>query len=594
MSHLSENGVDIQNIAEAIATVLDIEVTIYDEKLVVVATSGGGMHNRIGSTVRGHVIKEVMKRKETIINEIPGKHSICNECTLFGSCPERADISCPIIIEDKTIGVISLTAFTVEQRKLLLKDIKGLQRFLEKISELIKSKLLEYKLVQELSLVVEKLETIFDCVNEAIIAIDSEGRITQLNSSAEKLFGLTYSKVYGNRLDDVMLNIPINEILMTGEGYTDIELNLQVNNSTISTMGSARVMKKGNTTKGVVLTFRDMKDVKKLVYEISSYQGEYSLDEIISVNSDMVYLKNKIKLISKSPSTVLIQGESGTGKELIARALHAESHKGDVPFIAINSAAIPEALLESELFGYDEGAFTGAKKKGKPGKFELAHGGTLFLDEIGDMPLYLQAKLLRVLQDRRVERVGGINPIQIDVRVIAATNRDLEKMVTTKEFREDLFFRLNVIPLYIPPLRERKEDIPVLVKHFLIKHKENLDKSNIEGFTTEAINILTTYNWPGNVRELENVIEYAVNFETGSFISMQSLPRKIVKKNNEVIEDKNNFNVRPLVEIEIEMIKKAIRIYGETLEGKKQVAEKLGIDLSTLYRKLKRINYARF
>jgi len=221
MSHLNENKEDIQKIAEVIATVLDIEVTIYDEDLIVVAASGGGMHNRIGSKVRGHVIKEVMKRKETIINEIPGKHSICSECTLFGSCPERADISCPIIIENKTIGVISLTAFTEEQRRLLLKDVKGLQRFLEKISELIKSKLLEYKLVRELSLVVEKLETIFDCVNEAIIAIDSEGRIAQVNASAEKLFGLAYSKICGNRLEDVMLNVPINQILTTGEGYTD-------------------------------------------------------------------------------------------------------------------------------------------------------------------------------------------------------------------------------------------------------------------------------------------------------------------------------------------------------------------------------------
>ena len=231
-----------------------------------------------------------------------------------------------------------------------------------------------------------------------------------------------------------------------------------------------------------------------------------------------------IEKVADTPSTVLITGESGTGKELIARALHENSSRHDGPFIKINCAAIPKTLMESELFGYEKGAFTGAVGA-KPGRFELAHGGTLFLDEIGEIPVEMQVKLLRVLQESEFERVGGIKTIKVDVRLVTATNRDLAAELTTGGFREDLYYRLNVVPIHLPPLRERHEDIPLLVSHFITKFNDRLRKE-ITHIEPEAVERLVSYNWPGNIRELENVIERTMLFCEGSVIRVANLPSR--------------------------------------------------------------------
>ena len=230
--------------------------------------------------------------------------------------------------------------------------------------------------------------------------------------------------------------------------------------------------------------------------------------------------------MANTPSTVLITGESGTGKELIARALHENSVRRDGPFIKINCAAIPKTLMESELFGYEKGAFTGAVGA-KPGRFELAHGGTLFLDEIGEIPVEMQVKLLRVLQESEFERVGGIKTIKVDVRLVAATNRDLAAELATGGFREDLYYRLNVVPIHLPPLRERREDIPLLVGHFIAKFNDRLRKE-ITHIEPAAVERLVSYNWPGNIRELENVIERTMLFCEGSVIRLVNLPTDLL------------------------------------------------------------------
>src|SRR3954470_24174773 len=232
-----------------------------------------------------------------------------------------------------------------------------------------------------------------------------------------------------------------------------------------------------------------------------------------------------VEKVANTPSTVLITGESGTGKELIARALHENSSRQAGPFIKINCAAIPKTLMESELFGYEKGAFTGAVGA-KPGRFELAHGGTLFLDEIGEIPVEMQVKLLRVLQESEFERVGGIRTIKVDVRLVTATNRDLHAEVAAGAFREDLYYRLNVVPIHLPPLRERREDIPLLVGHFIAKFNERL-KKQITGIDAEAVERLTGYHWPGNIRELENVIERTMLFGEGPEIAVSDLPPEI-------------------------------------------------------------------
>nr|WP_256371182.1 MULTISPECIES: sigma 54-interacting transcriptional regulator [unclassified Fusibacter] len=287
-----------------------------------------------------------------------------------------------------------------------------------------------------------------------------------------------------------------------------------------------------------------------------------------------------------SSSTVLIQGESGTGKELFARAIHNHSARADCAFVAINCGAIPENLLESELFGYESGAFTGANTKGKPGKFELADGGTLFLDEIGDMPLNLQVKLLRVLQERAVERLGSSEPTPIDVRIICATHRDLELMVKEGEFREDLYYRIQVLPVMIPPLRERTEDIPDLVKQLVKRKKERLSIGRNITVSDEVMKMFMTHRWTGNIRELENVIEYSLNIDTDGIVTSEDLPNRFYGQGS---RRKSDRGFMTLQQMEHDLIKSAISHYGTHKEGIVQICNVLGISRATLYRKMKEI-----
>lgn len=331
--------------------------------------------------------------------------------------------------------------------------------------------------------------------------------------------------------------------------------------------------------------------------EVFNIWGTRTVNSIIGESKPMLELKDMIKKIGNTDSTVLIAGESGTGKELIARAIHLAGSRGNKTFVAINCAAIPEHLLESELFGYVKGAFSGANHDGKIGKFELANRGVVFLDEIGDMPLNLQSKLLRIVQEKKFTRVGSNELIDIDIRILSATNKDLLKLVSENKFREDLYYRLNVIQLEVPPLRERDEDIFLLVKWFIDKYCKKLNK-NITYIDNEVKEMLVKYPWPGNIRELENTIEMAINLVDDDGIIHKGLINKYIlrhfdkpehKKVNTITkihEFSNESEILSLEEIDKIYIKKVIEYYGEDTKGKKKAAKKLGISLATLYRKL--------
>lgn len=322
---------------------------------------------------------------------------------------------------------------------------------------------------------------------------------------------------------------------------------------------------------------------------LSSSDESASFQNIISVSDVMEKVKQRALQVSQSDSTILITGESGTGKDLLARCIHEESPRSDKPFVSVNCAAIPEMLLESELFGYEKGAFTGAQKGGKLGKFQLADHGTLFLDEIGDMPLHLQVKLLTCLQNHQVDPVGGEAPIDVDVRIIAATNKNLEEMIEKKQFREDLYFRLNVIPIYLPPLRQRPEDIELLLTHAIRKFSQKLDKP-VSAIEPEALSALLSYHWPGNVREVENVIEYAINMENSSSIGLSSLPDKILSRTSAAASARGGLLKDQLACAEREIIAECLSRTGHSLEGKRKAAEILGISESTLYRRLRALD----
>ncbi|MDD3168249.1 MAG: sigma 54-interacting transcriptional regulator [Eubacteriales bacterium] len=297
------------------------------------------------------------------------------------------------------------------------------------------------------------------------------------------------------------------------------------------------------------------------------------------------HLVQEAMQVAPGISTILIRGESGTGKELLARAIHKASNRGGQPFIVVNCPSIPENLLESELFGYEGGAFTGANKEGKPGKFELADHGTIFLDEIGDLPLSLQPKILRVIQERTVDRVGGKAPVSIDVRVITATNRDLESMVQDGLFRADLYYRLNVIPLTIPALRERREDIELYLWHFLTKYAQSLGKEIFE-VDPRLLQWFVNYDWPGNVRQLENVAEYLANMAKGSAVGFEEMPRYLIAKENISFTPGLSLEER-LAEYEKSLLAGYVP-QDASLEVKMRVAEELKISLSTLYRKMEK------
>jgi len=397
---------------------------------------------------------------------------------------------------------------------------------------------------------------------------------------------LQREKIIGRKLSDFWANTPAMEVLKTGSEYIEKEeIYLGKSKNRMHFIVSVRPIPGHGQPDGAVVSFRDIAEARRLIYDLSATAMDYTFDDIIGGSKAIRQVKVQALRVAGGNSTILITGESGTGKEIFARAIHQASARVEGPFISINCGAIPETLLESELFGYEGGAFTGARKEGKAGKFELANEGTIFLDEIGEMPLHLQVKLLHVLQGREVERVGGNNKIPVDVRIIAASNRDLEKMMYEGNFRKDLYFRLSVIPLHIPPLKERREDIPALVQCCLDKYGPMLNKrfSMVE---PEAMDCLLQYNWPGNVRELENTVEYAVNMASGNSITFFSLPPRI----RELQTENGQKFVMPLKEqvrdYERIILQEYLELYGSSYKGKSTIAGKLEISRATLYRKL--------
>lgn len=576
---------EVKLVAEAIKSVLELEVIIYDQHNVVVASTGGGKHAVVGEQVRGHIIKEVLRTNRSIYNLNPGFHEACKGCVLYRNCKEKADVSYPLKHEGKNVGVISLTAFTSEQKTEFEKKQGILSNYLDKMADLISSKINAESLLKKYLSMSQTLQVAIRSMNEGIIAADHNGHILEVNRSAKQILKIDRAEVFQLNLLDMIPEIA--KVLFTGKGYTDKEYSFTVNGEKIHVFGSAVPLEHNDHIMGVVLSFKDKIEVQKIAYSITSQVDDSNFDLIIGKSKALLETKAIATQVSATDSTVLFLGESGTGKELFARAVHNNSHRADKPFRAINCAAIPEALLESELFGYNEGGFTGAKKQGKPGKFEMANSGTIFLDEIGDMPLHLQVKILRVLEERKVERIGANESIDIDVRILAATNKNLEQMVKDGEFREDLFYRLNVIPVHIPPLRERAGDVPILLSYFL-EHYVGITGKEVKGFTSDALERLSLHQWPGNIRELQNTVEYAVNMATHQLITIDNLPIRL--REMDQTEDEKELT---LLEMEERMIKKALDKYGDTLNGKKKVAETLGINIATLYRKINKFEINR-
>jgi len=357
-----------------------------------------------------------------------------------------------------------------------------------------------------------ELRTILNSVSEGVLAIDKDGMISHINEVACKILHCKSEEALGVKVEKLVgEDPPILETLRFGQVYRLKERKIKRNGLTLQFL-SSNIPIRNDQGKiiGAVSTIQDFQQVEKVILQATKSSQLMTFDDSIHQSQKMIRLIASARTVARNSSTVLLRGESGTGKELFATAIHAEGPRRNKPFIPVNCAALTESLLESELFGYEEGAFTGAAKGGKKGLFEQANGGTLFLDEIGDISPRLQVRLLRVLQEGTVRRVGGHKDISIDVRVIAATHRNLEEMIRLGEFRDDVYYRLNVIPLMIPPLRERKEDIPLLAQYLIRKICAKIDKPEVH-LVKESVNILVAHKWPGNVRQLENTLERVIN-----------------------------------------------------------------------------------
>lgn len=562
----------VQKYAKITSEILKVDVEVVNYKLVRIAGTGVFSKVNLDVSENSHIYKYAMKTGERQVLLEPRVDERCKDCTMKKECKEVFEISMPIKIKDEIIGVIGMACSTEDRKRVILDNLDSYLNFLEQIADFIATKAYEEEDAKSKTALMNMMELIVRSMDEGAIIINNEGKVSIINASAKKQLGITR-----------IINNERIEIEPTGDTVNNSkEYKVRIGENVSTVIGDIFDIPKNEFYKQVLL-FRNLDKLHSSIYAMTSTVNAVDTDDIIGSSRKTIELKEKIKKVANSVSTVLITGESGTGKEVVATAIWKNSDRRNNRFVAINCAAIPEPLLESELFGYVKGAFTGADPNGKIGKFELANKGVIFLDEIGDMPLYLQSKLLRVIQDKKIVRIGSNQMIPLDVRIIAATNKDLRQMINENKFREDLYYRLNVIPIEIAPLRERKEDIRDLIYHFIDYYRKLFGK-NFVRIEEETMEKLMNYPWPGNVRELENTVEFIINMMEDGIVNDNTLPSNI--KNNDLVGYESQQGIRTLKEIEQEEIRKAIAYYGDTTEGKKQAAKALGIGIATLYRKL--------
>ncbi|EJR8391030.1 sigma-54-dependent transcriptional regulator [Escherichia coli] len=570
----------IQRFARMLASVLQLEVEIVDENLCRVA--GTGAYGKfLGRQLSGNsrLLRHVLETKTEKVVTQSRFDPLCEGCDSKENCREKAFLGTPVILQDRCVGVISLIAVTHEQQEHISDNLREFSDYVRHISTIFVSKLLEDQGPGDN--ISKIFATMIDNMDQGVLVVDDESRVQFVNQTALKTLGVVQNNIIGK---------PIRFRPLTFESnFTHGHMQHIVSWDDKSEL----IIGQLHNIQGRQLFLMAFHQ-SHTSFSVANAPDEPHIEQLVGECRVMRQLKRLISRIAPSPSSVMVVGESGTGKEVVARAIHKLSGRRNKPFIAINCAAIPEQLLESELFGYVKGAFTGASANGKTVLIQAANTGTLFLDEIGDMPLMLQAKLLRAIEAREILPIGASSPIQVDIRIISATNQNLAQFIAEGKFREDLFYRLNVIPITLPPLRERQEDIELLVHYFLHLHTRRLG-SVYPGIAPDVVEILRKHRWPGNLRELSNLMEYLVNVvPSGEVIDSTLLPPNLL--NNGTTEQSDVTEVSEahlalddaggtaLEEMEKQMIREALSRHN----SKKQVADELGIGIATLYRKIKK------
>ncbi|HBC6736254.1 TPA: sigma-54-dependent transcriptional regulator [Escherichia coli] len=570
----------IQRFARMLASVLQLEVEIVDENLCRVA--GTGAYGKfLGRQLSGNsrLLRHVLETKTEKVVTQSRFDPLCEGCDSKENCREKAFLGTPVILQERCVGVISLIAVTHEQQEHISDNLREFSDYVRHISTIFVSKLLEDQGPGDN--ISKIFATMIDNMDQGVLVVDADNRVQFVTQTALKTLGVVQNNIIGK---------PVRFRPLTFESnFTHGHMQHIVSWDDKSEL----IIGQLHNIQGRQLFLMAFHQ-SHTSFSVANAPDEPHIEQLVGECRVMRQLKRLISRIAPSPSSVMVVGESGTGKEVVARAIHKLSGRRNKPFIAINCAAIPEQLLESELFGYVKGAFTGASANGKTGLIQAANTGTLFLDEIGDMPLMLQAKLLRAIEAREILPIGASSPIQVDIRIISATNQNLAQFIAEGKFREDLFYRLNVIPITLPPLRERQEDIELLVHYFLHLHTRRLG-SVYPGIAPDVVEILRKHRWPGNLRELSNLMEYLVNVvPSGEVIDSTLLPPNLL--NNGTTEQSDVTEVSEahlslddaggtaLEEMEKQMIREALSRHN----SKKEVADELGIGIATLYRKIKK------
>jgi len=514
---------------------------------------------------------------------------------------------------DKNIEIVIVTAYTDIYLSEIVENVGLLDKLLyirkpfsrEEIQQMTISLVEKWNVTRESEINRQRLETVINSTSEAIAMVDLSGIILFANKIFLDMFGLNEKSINKLTTYDLQKYFKDHDKFRRDQDLffsnPDMTFNrvveIRIPNRMILSLYTAPIFSSERKAIGRIIVYRDVTkeiEIDQMKAELlrlrEEVEVEYSFDKLKGNSKEMHKVFTLIDQASQSDITVLIQGETGTGKELIAKAIHYNSNRKNGPFVPVNCAAIPETLIESELFGHEKGSFTGATTR-KIGRFEQANGGTILLDEIGEMQTSLQVRLLRVLQEREIQRIGGNISIPVDVRVIASTNANLEEAIKSGKFREDLFYRISAFPIVIPPLRERKEDIPLLAEFFLDRFSKRANKS-VTVISSEAMELLMSHNWPGNVRELESAIERGVLLETLDILQADNLPPLLLanrKLNRTIIskkqEDIANDQIIPLEDIEKQTLIDALRLTNHNIQ---QTAKALGINRATVYRKMKK------
>ena len=569
MKNLEEIRPSVERFVTAVSNSLRLEVAVFDSNCQLFFCTPVYLKKK-GRTVHTPSLREVIENESVLVNT-PGEMASCVGCRFKEHCPSTIEILCCIRADTNVAGVLAFTSFTKEGQRRISENTSVYLNAITEMANLFGGQILSISGGRGPANLDSNLIPIMELCEQPVLLTDAHGVILQYNQLAANL--LKICDITSSSLWQIFPSAVVKRIM---EGNDLFEKSVTIAN--MATKISTRAILVDGQITGFFIRISD--DLKELSKENRYFEG------IIGTSPAIMEVQRMIRRIANSPSPVLITGETGTGKELIARAIHEQSHRNKYPFVAINCSSIPESLFESELFGYEEGSFTGAKKGGKPGKIEMAQGGTLFLDEIGEMPLFAQPKLLRILQEYELERVGSNKKIHLDIRIIAATNRDLNHIVAEKKFRSDLFYRINVINLKLPSLRTRRDDIIPIAENYIRKLKLKMN-TPLTSISPEAAEILLNFDWPGNVRQLQNIIEYAANLCETDILMPSDFPEVMrICSETAVYPSLDGKPAASGSSDKEDRLRELLEKYGYTLEGKKRIAAELNISLRTLYRRI--------